>query len=249
MAGEWIKVRTNLWDDPRVAQLCDLTATGEATVIGGLYWLWAIADEHSEAGFLPGLSVASIDRKTGVRGFGAALAAIGWISAEEGGITIIRFNEHNGASAKQRSQTAKRVASHKSNAKVTPPPLPNSDDVVSEALPREDKIREEVKSKAKSRAEAAPASRLPDDWEPTDADAEFCQTERPDLAVAATVHRFRDYWIAQPGAKGRKADWPATWRNWVRNERPPPRAAPGSVGQASPKFNPTAYVNRHRKPQ
>jgi len=32
---------------------------------------------------------------------------------------------------------------------------------------------------------------------------------------------FRDYWRAQPGNKGVKADWPATWRNWCRrqNER------------------------------
>ena len=28
--------------------------------------------------------------------------------------------------------------------------------------------------------------------------------------------RFRDYWIAQPGQKGVKTDWPATWRNWIR---------------------------------
>lgn len=27
---------------------------------------------------------------------------------------------------------------------------------------------------------------------------------------------FRDYWSAQPGAKGRKTDWLATWRNWMR---------------------------------
>lgn len=31
--------------------------------------------------------------------------------------------------------------------------------------------------------------------------------------------KFRDHWIAQAGAKGRKADWPATWRNWVRNSK------------------------------
>jgi hypothetical protein len=54
---------------------------------------------------------------------------------------------------------------------------------------------------------------------PSDADTEFCKTERPDLRPSEVAERFRDYWIAQPGAKGRKADWPATWRNWVRNER------------------------------
>ena len=30
-------------------------------------------------------------------------------------------------------------------------------------------------------------------------------------------HRqFIDYWIAQPGQRGTKLDWDATWRNWMR---------------------------------
>ena len=61
-------------------------------------------------------------------------------------------------------------------------------------------------------------SRLPADWNPSDVDKQFCKTERPDLDPAKTAERFRDYWIAQPGSKGTKLDWTATWRNWVRNE-------------------------------
>jgi hypothetical protein len=29
---------------------------------------------------------------------------------------------------------------------------------------------------------------------------------------------FIDYWRGVPGAKGRKVDWVATWRNWMRKE-------------------------------
>jgi hypothetical protein len=32
------------------------------------------------------------------------------------------------------------------------------------------------------------------------------------------TERFCDYWRAIPGARGRKLDWPATWRNWLRKE-------------------------------
>lgn len=63
------------------------------------------------------------------------------------------------------------------------------------------------------------ASRLPDSWSPTDEQISFCRSERPDLKPMEVAARFRDYWIAQAGQKGRKADWDATWRNWVRNER------------------------------
>lgn len=65
----------------------------------------------------------------------------------------------------------------------------------------------------------ANATRLPADWHPSDDDANFCNFERPDLSIEETAARFRDYWVAQPGSKGRKLDWPATWRNWVRNEK------------------------------
>ena len=111
MAGDWIKMRGNLWDDPRVAAIVDATDSSEAAVVGGLYWLWAAADQHTEDGFMPGLSLRQIDRKTGVTGIGAALVSVGWIVEEDGGIRILRFDEHNGASAKRRCLEAKRKGS------------------------------------------------------------------------------------------------------------------------------------------
>lgn len=67
---------------------------------------------------------------------------------------------------------------------------------------------------------SAAGSRLPEDWRPSEADREFCKGQRPDLRISEVASRFYDHWIAQPGAKGRKSDWSATWRNWVRNEKP-----------------------------
>jgi uncharacterized protein YdaU (DUF1376 family) len=73
--------------------------------------------------------------------------------------------------------------------------------------------------KTKAKAEEARATRLPADWAPSESDVAFCRDERPDLLPSNVANQFRDYWVAQPGAKGRKMDWPATWRNWVRNQR------------------------------
>lgn len=80
-------------------------------------------------------------------------------------------------------------------------------------------------SASPERAERSRGSRLPPDWTPDAEQIAFCRAERPDLDPAATAARFVDYWIAQPGAKGVKVDWTATWRNWVRGEK----AAPGNV--------------------
>lgn len=67
-------------------------------------------------------------------------------------------------------------------------------------------------------------TRLPADWVPTEDQIQFCKASRSDLNPQTSADRFRDYWISQPGAKGVKLDWDATWRNWVRNERASPNA-------------------------
>jgi len=114
VAGDWIKMRGNLWDDPRVSRLCDLTECQEAQVIGGLYWLWATADQHTEDGILPGLTLRQIDRKSGVPGLGQALCEIGWLEDRPEGVRILRFEEHNGTSAKRRCVDAQRKANVRS---------------------------------------------------------------------------------------------------------------------------------------
>lgn len=116
MAGDWIKMRGNLWDDPRVASLVDATDTSEAAVIGSLYWLWATADQHTQDGVMPGLTIRQIDRKTGVSGIGQALCDIGWLEVVEGGVRLINFTEHNGASAKRRATEAQRKAVSRSSS-------------------------------------------------------------------------------------------------------------------------------------
>ena len=71
-------------------------------------------------------------------------------------------------------------------------------------------------SKPSKRTRAARGTRLPDGWQPDPALVVWTRANAPAAANAVEVDRFRDYWTAQPGAKGRKTDWAATWRNWAR---------------------------------
>ena len=64
-------------------------------------------------------------------------------------------------------------------------------------------------------------SRLAADWSLAADWKAWAEAERPDLDIEATAAAFADYWRALAGAKARKADWQATWRNWVRNQRAP----------------------------
>lgn len=51
---------------------------------------------------------------------------------------------------------------------------------------------------------------LPDEW------YSECRRIQPKADPHKVFEEFRDHWISQPGAKGRKSDWTATWRNWCR---------------------------------
>lgn len=82
---------------------------------------------------------------------------------------------------------------------------------------------EEKKEQARSPKNG---SRLPDDF-PTSDLITWARAERADVDPKTEVAKFRDYWLGKPGKDGRKADWPATWRNWIRNARATQRAGPG----------------------
>ena len=82
---------------------------------------------------------------------------------------------------------------------------------------------------------AQTATRLAPDWQLPRAWGEWALEERPDWQpeqVRKVAEAFRDHWLAKGGADARKADWQATWRNWVRREpsssRPSVCAAPAS---------------------
>lgn len=75
---------------------------------------------------------------------------------------------------------------------------------------------------SRKRSASTKGSSLKADWVLTKELGEWAMSEcgMTREAVKAEAEKFRDYWVAIPGAKGRKADWPATWRNWCRNAQP-----------------------------
>jgi hypothetical protein len=63
-------------------------------------------------------------------------------------------------------------------------------------------------------------SRLPPDWQPSEILKAWTTKERPDIDAEQVAAKFRDYWRAVPGSRGCKLDWDATFRNFVRTEKP-----------------------------
>lgn len=103
-----------------------------------------------------------------------------------------------------------------STSKIEPPSNPRESSRILPVVSKDQGSKEGIKDQGQK---PAPATRLPADWQLSDIDFSFCKKERPDLDPQKTADGFRDYWIGVPGAKGKKQDWAATWRNWVRGQR------------------------------
>ncbi len=96
-------------------------------------------------------------------------------------------------------------------------------------------LRSDVTAQAPAKAKRG--SRLPDDFMADISEAVRLGLSEQDAHREAD--KFRDYWASQPGQRGVKLDWPATWRNWCRSavERKQPRRnetppKPRNIGDA-----------------
>lgn len=256
MAGDWIKMRGNLWDDPRVSKLCDLCDCGEAQIVGALYWLWASADQHTEDGVMPGLSLRQIDRKTGVAGFGAALCEIGWLADHPEGVRIIKFEEHNGSSAKRRASEAQRKANVR-NVSASDADKTQTD--AGQEAPKSGQVAELEKEKSTSslRSEVEPRKRVAPIPPPEDVDAQVWddwlslrrakkapvtstvvdgarrQAAKADMSLEA----FLRIWCRR-GSQGLEADW----------IKPHERAGPAQ-SRADRQLETAALLTGARRPQ
>ncbi len=80
-----------------------------------------------------------------------------------------------------------------------------------------------------AKASKARGSRLPEDWFlPVEYGQWAIDQGWPETVIRSESEKFKDYWCGIPGVKGRKADWLATWRNWMRNSKSP-KAITGGV--------------------
>jgi hypothetical protein len=55
-----------------------------------------------------------------------------------------------------------------------------------------------------------------------------------DAQAQREFDKFRDFWIAKPGAGGVKLDWQATLRNWLRTSAERAGIAPPEPGHGPP---------------
>ncbi len=171
MAGDWIKMRTDLYRDPKVCviaeflmdkegdlaayvnQNCqrDMTVTRNVTrcaTVGALVTVWGVmrhrGKRHGDDLSVTGVTAIIVDDIADLPGFGEAMKHAGWLIETEEGIVFPRFFEdYNVEVVKEaKSKAAERQARYRRNKCVT---STVTRDVTqpSQSNAREEKSREE----------------------------------------------------------------------------------------------------------
>lgn len=135
----WIKMRLGLVTHPKIVRIASALNADRLRVIGALYAVWCLADEHTEDGVLRGYSLSALDESVGFAGFSNELKEVEWLEVTSQGIVLPRFEEHNGQSAKRRAQEAQR----KRDARKT-------------SAPDADVVRTRVRGRERSKPPVAP---------------------------------------------------------------------------------------------
>ncbi len=111
MAGDWIKMRSDLHREAEVMQMTRILGLDCFEVVGRLFAFWCWADTQTTDGRLRLSVPEDVDGVTKTPGFAAAMIEVGWLKNTPSGLRIPHFTRHNGRSAKRRAVEQRRKSS------------------------------------------------------------------------------------------------------------------------------------------
>lgn len=201
MAGDWIKMRTDLLTSPKVVRMASALNADRFRIVGGLLSVWSLFDAHSADGSLSGYSLDSLDELAAWPGFAAAMAAVGWLVDTGESLDLPRFEAHNGASAKRRAQDADRKRGVRK--------LSASD--ADEKRTREEKRRDkEQQQQGDPPEDARQRFAMVETWRPDEVSLATHLKMigvAPELVTDEAVAEFVSYWLTRPDTANNQGGW------------------------------------------
>lgn len=203
MAGDWIKMQGSLWTSPEVVRIMSATKADKCRVIGALFRVWCLFDEHTSDGYLSGYTTFLLDDEVRIEGFTDAMIMIGWMQDDAGqGLQAVDFNVHMSKSAKKRAQDTKRKQeSRKMSASET-----------DKSGTREEKRREDIKKNNKKEKSTRFIKPTPEEIQT------YCDQRKNGLSG----QNIFDHYEAGGWKRGKTPikDWKACVRTWEQNQKP-----------------------------
>lgn len=104
-----MKIELELPDKPEVHAIASALNIDPDAVVGKLIRVWQWFDKHTTDGNAKSVTCSLLNRIAGVTGFAEAMQKVSWLVITDDGIQVPNFQKHNGATAKNRADTARRV--------------------------------------------------------------------------------------------------------------------------------------------
>ncbi len=212
MSLQWFRFYHEVLDDPKVQSLSPEDFK---------FWVNMLCLACRRNGKIPNLKDISFGLRITTDACQTVLERLsnaGLIDTLSGGANGCHYAVHSWDKRQYKSDTStervKRFRQRSSNVTET----------VNETPPETD--TEQIKKKPSKKENPPPTgkgTRLPPDWVPLE-----------HLDLKNEIAKFKDYWAAQPGLRGVKSDWNATWRNWIRRAKeinPASLDRPNRIGQ------------------
>ena len=167
MAGDWIKMREDLHEDPAVLWMAQQLGVRPETIVGFCHRFWGLVSRQTCDGCLRGPTLASLGSVLGLSGFPELLVQVGWLDYDTSNpewpvVNIPKYERHlsEGAKARLLAAERQRLSRVKSPQKypenVTPGALHPSRIERDKSVTREEKRREENKKNPLKEREVAP---------------------------------------------------------------------------------------------
>lgn len=251
----WLQSHQELRSHPKTVKVARMLGVDLPTMIGHLHLLWWWALDHAADGDLSKFDHEDIAMGAHYPGnadaFVKALKGCG-PKGRSGFLTdsylLHDWNEYGGK-YQRRVEIAKQAAEARWTKNSQEQATLIDTETDASALPeqsasnaeerRGEKKREEKQDQEHaSRKRADRAQRLPDGWTPQPESDLVRKLGVNQQHVGRELERFTDYWISQPGARGRKVNWQATWRNWLRRSV---EIQSGGKAPEAPRKQPVAF--------
>lgn len=256
MSGDWIKMRTDLYRDPKVCVIADLLRSADSELsrhvnqhmqcdmavtrnvmrnvtVGALVSVWGVlrhCGKRCENDLIvKNCTVSIIDDVADIPGFGDAMAYVGWVEETEDGIVLPRFFDEFNVDPAEEAKAKNAARQRRYREKQAEK---SNVTVVSKSNAREEERREENIIGDKS-PKPSKGTRIPDDFKPNDTGLALAESLGVDVELE--LGHFRDHHAAKGSVM---KDWQAAWRTWARNSRKfaksPPPIKPVSQSEAIP---------------